>query len=125
AGRDPGGRAVLEARNRLLTAWLRRSPRVAAATTASALRSPSGRRGLAAALAHLDWVAAARRRVPAALDRQVAAAERGWNDFLAAAAAARPPAGGTGAAGTADAAGGAAAPAEGPSRVAVSPTRAG
>ncbi|MEV5830092.1 glycosyltransferase family 2 protein [Spirillospora sp. NPDC052242] len=64
AGRDPAGRRRREVRNRLLTAWLRRPPRVVARAAASALRTPDGRAGLAAAVRMLPRVLRDRRPLP-------------------------------------------------------------
>ncbi|WP_242900723.1 glycosyltransferase family 2 protein [Actinomadura terrae] len=63
-GRDPAARRRRQARNRLLTAWLRRPLPVVARTAASALTSRDGRAGLAAAARALPALARARRPVP-------------------------------------------------------------
>ncbi|GGV22071.1 glycosyl transferase [Actinomadura cremea] len=63
-GRDPSGRRRREIRNRLLTMWLRRPLPVLARTAASALRTPDGRAGLAAAVRLLPRVLRDRRSLP-------------------------------------------------------------
>ncbi|MFC7272929.1 glycosyltransferase family 2 protein [Paractinoplanes rhizophilus] len=59
SGRDPRARRRVEARNRLLTALLRRPPATVARTALDA-----GPVALAAALRHLPWALRHRRRVP-------------------------------------------------------------
>ncbi|MFG2091557.1 MULTISPECIES: glycosyltransferase family 2 protein [unclassified Spirillospora] len=67
-GRDPVGRRRREIRNRLLTMWLRRPLPVLARAVASALRTPDGRAGLAAAARVLPRVLRDRRPVPPAVE---------------------------------------------------------
>jgi GT2 family glycosyltransferase len=62
--RDPAGRRRREARNRLLTAWLRRPLPVLARTALASLGSPEARGGLADAARRLPGLARARRPVP-------------------------------------------------------------
>jgi N-acetylglucosaminyl-diphospho-decaprenol L-rhamnosyltransferase len=66
--RDPSGRRRREARNRLLTAWLRRPLPVVARTALTSLTSGEGRAALVDALQALPAVAGARRRVPAEVE---------------------------------------------------------
>lgn len=69
--RDPVARAVLVARNRLLTAVMRRPWRVVvSAAWATATASPTGRRGLRAAVARLPRALRARRRLPSEVERR-------------------------------------------------------
>ncbi|TDB98778.1 glycosyltransferase family 2 protein [Actinomadura sp. 7K534] len=68
AGRDPAARRRREARNRLLTAWLRRPLPVVARAARSALGTRDGRAGLADAARVLPAVAFARRPVPPAVE---------------------------------------------------------
>lgn len=63
-GRDPSARRRREARNRLLTAWLRRPLPAVARTAAASLATRDGRAGLADAARVLPAVARARRPVP-------------------------------------------------------------
>ncbi|TDC71119.1 glycosyltransferase family 2 protein [Actinomadura sp. GC306] len=67
AGRDPAGRRRREARNRLLTAWLRRPLPAVAGAAAAALGTRDGRAGLADAARALPALAGARRPVPPAV----------------------------------------------------------
>ncbi|WP_024936632.1 glycosyltransferase [Actinomadura welshii] len=67
-GRDPAARRRRQARNRLLTAWLRRPLPVVARTAASALGSRDGRAALAGAARALPALARARRPVPPAVE---------------------------------------------------------
>jgi N-acetylglucosaminyl-diphospho-decaprenol L-rhamnosyltransferase len=67
SGRDPRGRRRLEARNRLLTALLRRPPAVVARTAAATLRAEPG--AFADALRHLPWALGRRRRLPAPVEQ--------------------------------------------------------
>jgi GT2 family glycosyltransferase len=71
AGRDGGARRRIEARNRLLTALLRRPPGVVAREAAAAWRADPGALRDAARL--LPWVCRNRRRVPAGLESDLAA----------------------------------------------------
>jgi GT2 family glycosyltransferase len=64
AGRDTGARNRREVRNRLLTALLRRPPRVIGKLAAAAWRDPVGRRGLADAARMLPWALRHRRPLP-------------------------------------------------------------
>jgi GT2 family glycosyltransferase len=68
AVRDRAGRRAGQVRNDLWFAWLRRSPRGAAASTAALLRAapaePAVRRGALRALAGLPWVLRERAAVP-------------------------------------------------------------
>lgn len=68
AGRDPAWRRRREARNRLLTAWLRRPLPAVARAAASALGTRDGRAGLADAARALPALARARRPVPPAVE---------------------------------------------------------
>lgn len=63
-GRDPGGRRRMEARNALLTTWLRRPVGHAMRAASHALSTRDGRAGLRAALADLPWALRHRRPVP-------------------------------------------------------------
>ncbi|MEV3925232.1 glycosyltransferase family 2 protein [Actinomadura coerulea] len=67
-GRDPAARRRRQARNRVLTAWLRRPLPAVARTAASALASREGRAGLADAARALPALARARRPVPSAVE---------------------------------------------------------
>ncbi|MDG4820657.1 glycosyltransferase [Asanoa sp. WMMD1127] len=64
AGRDPRARERRQARNHLLTTWLRRPLPTVMATSARAMTSTAGRAGLRDALAELPWVLRDRRVVP-------------------------------------------------------------
>ncbi|KAB2352720.1 glycosyltransferase family 2 protein [Actinomadura rudentiformis] len=66
-GRDHRWRRRREARNRLLTAWLRRPLPALAQAAAGSLRTPEGRRGMADAVRALPSVLGARRPVPRAV----------------------------------------------------------
>ncbi|MFI0449965.1 glycosyltransferase family 2 protein [Actinomadura sp. 6N118] len=66
-GRDHQWRRRREARNRLLTAWLRRPLPALARAAAGSLRTPEGRRGTADAVRALPSVFRARRPVPRAV----------------------------------------------------------
>ncbi|MFI0409360.1 glycosyltransferase family 2 protein [Actinomadura sp. 3N508] len=68
AGRDPAARRRRQARNRLLTAWLRRPLPAVARTAAAALATRDGRAGLAGAVRALPALAGARRPVPPAVE---------------------------------------------------------
>jgi N-acetylglucosaminyl-diphospho-decaprenol L-rhamnosyltransferase len=68
--RDPAARRRLDARNRLLTAWLRRPLPVLARTALASLGSKEGLRGLVAAVRRAPAVAHARRPVPPAVEAQ-------------------------------------------------------
>jgi N-acetylglucosaminyl-diphospho-decaprenol L-rhamnosyltransferase len=63
-GRDPSARRRVEARNRILTAVLRRPPAVVARTVAGAARRRDDRRGIVAAVPALPWAIAHRRTLP-------------------------------------------------------------
>lgn len=67
-GRDQSARRRRQARNDLLTAWLRRPARVGVRAALRELRRRDGRAGLADALAELTWVRRHRRVVPAELE---------------------------------------------------------
>jgi len=73
AGRDRRARHRMEARNRLLTAVLRRPPAVVARTAAAAWRTDPGAVADAARL--LPWALRERRRLPAEVESAVAALE--------------------------------------------------
>lgn len=64
AGRDRRARDRQQARNRLLTAWLRRPVRVVLRTLLRAVRDADGRAGLWRAVRALPWVVRQRRVVP-------------------------------------------------------------
>ncbi|MCU7723862.1 glycosyltransferase [Actinoplanes sp. KI2] len=66
AGRAPRTRRRLEARNRLLTALLRRPPAIVARTAAATLREEPT--ALAGALRHLPWAMGHRRRLPPSVE---------------------------------------------------------
>jgi GT2 family glycosyltransferase len=74
-GREPRTRRRLVLRNRLWTAWLRRSPRTAWSATLAlalaALRDPIARAALASALRGLPWVVRERRPVHRAVEQLV------------------------------------------------------
>lgn len=69
AGRDNGSRHRIEARNRVLTALLRRPPAVVARTAASAWRKNP--RGVADAARLLPWALRRRRPLPASVERDL------------------------------------------------------
>ena len=77
--RDAAGRRSLEARNRVLIAWLRRPLRHALAGTAALARSarddPAAARALAGLAVTLPRALAGRRRLPAPVEAQVRALE--------------------------------------------------
>jgi GT2 family glycosyltransferase len=77
AVRDHARRTVLEVRNTLWFAWLRRPLGAVAAitlrTAARGVRDPSARRGLLEAVRGVGWVARERRVVPAELERRMRA----------------------------------------------------
>jgi GT2 family glycosyltransferase len=77
AARDPARRGVLEVRNALWFAWLRRPLRSVAAitlrTAARGVSDPSARRGLLEAVRGVGWVVRERRVVPAELERRMRA----------------------------------------------------
>jgi GT2 family glycosyltransferase len=77
--RDPAARQRREARNRLLTAWLRRPVGVAARATLDALRTPVGRAGALGALGEARWLLRERRPLPAELEAAVAGLEASWS----------------------------------------------
>ncbi|GAA4574469.1 glycosyltransferase [Micromonospora coerulea] len=70
--RDPRTRRRIEARNRVLTAALRRPGRVVRAVVAETWRDPAGRAGLADAARELGWVLRQRRPLPAAVEADLA-----------------------------------------------------
>lgn len=76
----PEWRHTLEKRNALWTVWLRRRPRVVLTHTArialSALRDARSRRALCAATALVPEILAARRRLPATVERDLSLLER-------------------------------------------------
>ncbi|MGW5673441.1 glycosyltransferase family 2 protein, partial [Micromonospora sp. NPDC003776] len=67
-GRDPLARQRVEARNRVLTAALRRPASVVRRAVAQAWRDPAGRAGVYDAARELGWVLRQRRRLPAAVE---------------------------------------------------------
>ena len=69
AGRDNSARHRIEARNRVLTALLRRPPAVVARTAVSAWRQ--NRRGVADAARMLPWALRARRSLPATVEQDL------------------------------------------------------
>ncbi len=69
AGRDNGARRRIEARNRVLTALLRRPAGVVASTVASAWREDRG--GVWDAARMLPWALRERRSLPAAVERDL------------------------------------------------------
>jgi GT2 family glycosyltransferase len=75
-GRD-GTRRRTQARNRLLTAVLRRPARVVWQTVAELSRDPAGRRGLADAARLLPWALRHRRLLPADVERARALVDAG------------------------------------------------
>ncbi|MEH0985830.1 glycosyltransferase family 2 protein [Micromonospora sp. CPCC 205556] len=75
AGRDRRDRHRAEARNRVLTAALRCPPRVVRAVLAQTWRDPQRRRGLLDAAREVGWVIRARRRLPAAVEADLAVLE--------------------------------------------------
>ncbi|MFI7576047.1 glycosyltransferase family 2 protein [Micromonospora sp. NPDC049497] len=77
SGRDAGARHRVEARNRLLTAALRRPAAVVLRTAAGALRDPAGRRGLLDAGREVGWVLRNRRPLPAPVEAGLRVLERG------------------------------------------------
>ncbi|MFC4149670.1 glycosyltransferase family 2 protein [Micromonospora mangrovi] len=76
SGRDPGARRRVEARNRLLTAALRRPAGVVRAVAAQAWRDPDGRAGLRDAARQAGWVLRHRRRLPADVEAALTALSR-------------------------------------------------
>ncbi|MEU0154631.1 hypothetical protein [Micromonospora fulviviridis] len=76
AGRDPGARRRAEARNRVLTAALRRPGSVLRAGVADAWRDPTGRAGLRDAARQAGWVLRHRRRLPAEVEAALATLSR-------------------------------------------------
>ncbi|WP_200214527.1 glycosyltransferase family 2 protein [Micromonospora coerulea] len=70
--RDARARRRIEARNRVLTAALRRPGRVVRAVVAETWRDPAGRAGLADAARELGWVLRQRRPLPAAVEADLA-----------------------------------------------------
>jgi GT2 family glycosyltransferase len=76
--RNRTARARWEARNWLLTAWLRRPVAVGVRGALSAMRSRTGRAALAGALRETGWVLRERRRLPADLEESVATLDAAW-----------------------------------------------
>ncbi|MFC0007684.1 glycosyltransferase family 2 protein [Micromonospora siamensis] len=76
-GRDPGARARVEARNRLLTAALRRPGRVVLGEMVRAWRAPRQRAALVDAARELGWALRHRRPLPSGVERNLATLERG------------------------------------------------
>ncbi len=69
--RDPQRRRVVQVRNAVWTAWLRRPLPTAVAVSAQAARSRAGRAALREAAGAWWWVRSDRRRVPAAVEADV------------------------------------------------------
>jgi GT2 family glycosyltransferase len=67
-GRDPSARQRRQARNDLLTTWLRRPVGVGVRAALRAMTHPAGRAGLADALGDLAWVHRHRRPIPARVE---------------------------------------------------------
>ncbi|MGN9810089.1 glycosyltransferase family 2 protein [Micromonospora sp. BQ11] len=82
SGRDRGARHRVEARNRLITAALRRPARVVLRTAADALRDAAGRRGLLDAGRQAGWALRHRRPLPAPVEAGLRVLERG-DSFVA------------------------------------------
>ncbi|MGS2616720.1 glycosyltransferase family 2 protein [Micromonospora sp. LZ34] len=76
AGRDRRARHRTEARNRLLTAALRRPAGVVLRTVAETVRDPAGRGGLLDAGRELRWALRGRRRLPAEVEAALRTLER-------------------------------------------------
>ncbi|NJP34019.1 glycosyltransferase family 2 protein [Micromonospora thermarum] len=76
AGRNRDERHRIEARNRVLTAALRRPTGVVLRAAADALRNPAGRRGLLDAGRALGWVVRHRRRLPDEVEAALRLLER-------------------------------------------------
>ncbi|MFG2057460.1 glycosyltransferase family 2 protein [Micromonospora sp. NPDC048930] len=76
-GRDPRARHRVEARNRVLTAALRRPAAVVRAVVADAWRDPAGRAGVYDAARELRWVLRHRRRLPAGVEAALTVLARG------------------------------------------------
>ncbi|MFC8616805.1 glycosyltransferase family 2 protein [Micromonospora purpureochromogenes] len=72
AGRDRRARHRQEARNQVLTAALRRPSRVVAGVVRQTWRDPERRAGLLDAARQLGWVLRERRRLPAAVEADLA-----------------------------------------------------
>jgi N-acetylglucosaminyl-diphospho-decaprenol L-rhamnosyltransferase len=70
-GRDCGARRRRQARNDLLTTWLRRPATVGVRNAARRLGDPDGRGGLVDALAELPWVLRHRRVLPPSVEAAV------------------------------------------------------
>ncbi|MGK5444409.1 glycosyltransferase family 2 protein [Micromonospora sp. URMC 105] len=75
AGRDRRARHRQEARNQVLTAALRRPPRVVAGVVRRTWRDAERRPGLLDAARQLGWVARQRRRLPTAVEADLAVLE--------------------------------------------------
>ncbi|PWU51007.1 glycosyl transferase [Micromonospora globispora] len=89
SGRDPRARRRIEARNRLLTAALRRPGRVVREAVAETWHDPDGRAGLVDAARELGWVLPHRRRLPARVEADLVTLSR-WEPAGAPAAAPAP-----------------------------------
>lgn len=76
SGRDPRARHRVEARNRVLTAALRRPARVVREVVAETWRDPQRRAGLLDAARQLGWVLRHRRPLPAAVEADLVALSR-------------------------------------------------
>ncbi|MGN9779647.1 glycosyltransferase family 2 protein [Micromonospora sp. H33] len=76
AGRDLRERHRVEARNRVLTAALRRPAPLVLRTVAETLREPAGRRGLRDAGRELAWALRHRRRLPEQVEAALRTLER-------------------------------------------------
>jgi N-acetylglucosaminyl-diphospho-decaprenol L-rhamnosyltransferase len=80
--RDAAARRRREARNRLLTTWLRRpAPRAWRSAVAAALGGATDRAALWDAARELPWVLRNRRPVPPALDEALSVLEGSWLRF--------------------------------------------
>lgn len=76
-GRTPAARARRQARNDLLTTWLRRPWGVGVAAAARSMATRAGRAGLRDALAELPWVVRNRRVVPPPVEDALRILDRG------------------------------------------------
>jgi N-acetylglucosaminyl-diphospho-decaprenol L-rhamnosyltransferase len=72
AARDPGRRQVVQWRNALWTAWLRRPVPVGVRLAVRAAQQPAGRAGLREAVRHAPWVLRQRQKVPGHLESLLA-----------------------------------------------------
>jgi GT2 family glycosyltransferase len=75
-GRQPSARRRREARNRLLTTWLRRPVRVGLREARSAMATPERRAGLRDAIVQVAWVLRHRRALPANIEEALLTLER-------------------------------------------------